>query len=43
MLEQEVEDVTGFAENDKLTKNIEILFAPEANKTSILRIFQSLK
>tara|TARA_R110001606_G_scaffold168625_4_gene313282 strand:- start:3414 stop:5150 length:1737 start_codon:yes stop_codon:yes gene_type:complete len=40
MLEQEVEDVTGFAENDKLTKNIEILFAPEANKTSIDRILE---
>ena len=28
MLEQEVEDVTGFAENDKLTKNIEIFENP---------------
>ena len=35
MLEQEVEDATGFSENDKLTKNINIIFAPEVNKPTI--------
>lgn len=40
MLEQDVEDVTGFAENDKLTKNIDIIFAPEENRTSIDRILE---
>ena len=38
MLEQEVEDVTGFAENSKLTKNIDIVFASESDKLSIDRI-----
>ena len=32
---QEVEDPTGFVDNDKLTKNIDIIFAPEENRTSI--------
>jgi hypothetical protein len=40
MLEQDIEDVTGFAENDKLTKNIDIIFAPEENRTSIDRILE---
>lgn len=40
MLEQEVEDVTGFAENDQLTKNIDIIFGTPGNKTSIDRILE---
>ncbi len=32
---QEVEDPTGFVDNDKLTKNIDIIFAPEENKANI--------
>jgi len=40
MLEQDVEDVTGFAENDQLTKNIDLIFAPEANRTNIDRILE---
>ena len=38
MLEQEVEDVTGFTDNSKLTKNINIIFAE--NKTSVDRILE---
>jgi len=32
---QEVEDPTGFVDNDKLTKNIDIIFAPEENRSEI--------
>lgn len=40
MLEQEVEDVTGFADNTRLTKNIDIIFAPEADRASVDRILE---
>ncbi len=35
ILEQEIEDITGFLDDSKLKKNIEILFAPETSRSDI--------
>ena len=40
MLEQEVEDVTGFVDNSKLTKNINLIFSPEEDVENVDRILQ---